>query len=181
MLRKPQRFQSIVFGLKGAMPSGCRGPDLVCLCSHFPCINSRLGENSLLIAECSSLRGQSLSLARDISHLRQVMKDHDEKKHRKAPQSHKMAQHHVSPTHGESHFALGPSLALQAADLPLESSGSQGFPRRKFDREPKPPTWRPTQKRLYRGSTRALNLLSDRDARIVQVSHLSLHFVTQKP
>jgi len=130
---------------------------------------ARLGENSLLIAECSSLRGESLSLARDISHLRQVMKDHDEKKHRKAPQSHKMAQHHVSPTHGESHFALGPSLALQAADLPLESSGSQGFPRRKFDREPKPPTWRPTQKRLYRGSTRALNLLSDRDARIVQM------------
>jgi len=130
---------------------------------------ARLGENSLLIAECNLRRGESLSLARDVNHLRQVVKDHDEKKRREGPQSQRIAQYHVPRTHGKSQITFGPSPALYAADLPLESSESKGLPKRESDRDLKAPIWPQTLKRLYRGSTRALSLLSDRDAQIVQM------------
>jgi hypothetical protein len=153
------------------MHSGYRGPDLVRPCSHFSCTNPRLGENSLLIAECNLRRDESLSLARDVNHLRQVVKDHGEKKRREGPQSQRIAQYHVPRTHGKSQITFGPSPALYAADLPLESSESKGLLKRESDTDLKAPSWPQTLKRLYRGSTRALSLLSERDAQIVQVSH----------
>jgi hypothetical protein len=97
------------------------------------------------------------------------VKDHGEKKRLEGPQSQRIAQYHVPRTHGKSQIMFGPSPALYAADLPLESSESKGLPKLESDRDLKAPIWPQTLKRLYRGSTRALSLLSDRDAQIVQM------------
>ena len=87
------------------------------------------GENSHLIKECNQLRSENLALSREVSHLRQVVKDHHtaSAKRREKLRSHEKTPNLANNTTGHSHVpskeGARPKLAESAAKAsPLHPS-----------------------------------------------------------